>query len=355
MTPDEFLRTIPNQTPAPVYLFIGPEPYQRAQCKRALLERCLAPGEREEGFTRYDLDESDLVTILDDAQSLSLFSPRRLIWAGSAEAALPRTRGTVSDDDSDAGSKSATSSIAAYLKNPAPGTVIVFEVSRYEFEGDDKAKVQRVLKFYSCVPVQVEFPRYSPAAAQKLARELAKKNHIRIGSEELDLLVDALGSDASRITIELEKLSLYAGSNRNISSDDIRNLVPNAQASTIFTLVAAIGRSDRTASLESLDVLVKEGEYLPLALTFLATQFRLALIAREAGLQNAGQILSHFTKLGTPMWRSRAEQVQQTAAAFNVERLKAAIQRIYETDKALRDTRPDDRIVMEQFVLGLTR
>jgi DNA polymerase-3 subunit delta len=78
-------------------------------------------------------------------------------------------------------------------------------------------------------------------------------------------------------------------------------------------------------------------------------------VAKEAGLVNAGQIQSHFTKLGTPMWRSRAEQVQQTAAAFTVNRLKTAIGRIYETDKALRDTRPDDRTVMEQFVLELTR
>jgi len=41
-------------------------------------------------------------------------------------------------------------------------------------------------------------------------------------------------------------------------------------------------------------------------------------------------------------------------AAFNKDKLRAGIQKIYETDKALRDARPDDRTVMEQFVLGLT-
>jgi DNA polymerase-3 subunit delta len=356
MGPEEFLRSIRNQAPAPVYLFIGPEPYLREQCRRALIERCLSPEERENGFTRYDLDETDLSAVMDDAQSLSLFATNRLIWVGAAEAALPRTRGAAADEESDSGAKDGgASALAAYVKNPAPGTVVVFDVSRYDFEGDDKAKVQRVLKFYSPIPTQVEFPRFTPAAAGKLARELAKKNGVRIADQQLDLLVEVLGADASRIAIELEKLSLYAGPERSITGEDIRSLVPNARASTIFALVAAIGRSDRTASLESLDILVKEGEYLPLALTFLSTQFRLALVAKEAGLVNAGQIQSHFTKLGTPMWRSRAEQVQQTAAAFTVNRLKTAIGRIYETDKALRDTRPDDRTVMEQFVLELTR
>ena len=37
-----------------------------------------------------------------------------------------------------------------------------------------------------------------------------------------------------------------------------------------------------------------------------------------------------------------------------LEKLRDAIRKIYETDKALRDTRPDDRVVMEQLVLSLT-
>ena len=52
---------------------------------------------------------------------------------------------------------------------------------------------------------------------------------------------------------------------------------------TVFALVAALGRGDRTRALEILDTLAREGEYMPLALTFLGTQFRMALVAREAG------------------------------------------------------------------------
>jgi hypothetical protein len=34
--------------------------------------------------------------------------------------------------------------------------------------------------------------------------------------------------------------------------------------------------------------------------------------------------------------------------------MRAAIKLIFQADKGLRDTRPDDRIVMEQFILRLT-
>lgn len=343
--------------PAPAYLFIGPEAYDRDRCRRALVERTLPAEEREEGLLRHDLDSEDFAAVIDDAQSFSLFARNRLLWVQGAEAALPRGRAAAaSDDDSDSrsGRDGGPAQLAAYLKNPTPGTVIVFDCARYELDGDDKARVQRVQKFYAAVPVQVEFARYSTAAARGMAVQLAKEKQLKIGRDELDLLVEVLSGDAARIANELEKLALYAGPGRAITEEDIWNLTPSAKASTIFALVNALGKRDRPGSLESLDVLVREGEYLPLALSFLGTQFRLALVAKEAKLSGASQVQAFFTKQGTPMWRSRAEQVSQTAAAFPLARLRHALVRIYETDKALRDTRPDDRTVMEKFVLELT-
>ncbi|MEJ7605214.1 MAG: DNA polymerase III subunit delta [Bryobacteraceae bacterium] len=354
MIPEEFLRSLKCGEPSPVYLFLGSEAWARERCRRALIERVLPAEDREEGFTRHDLSELDLTAVIDAARSLSLFVRNRLLWVGSAETALPRGRGA-SEDSEEGGNKSdLAAQLEEYLRNPVPGVVLVFDCSRYGFEGEDKARLQRVQKFYSLISAQVEFLPYTPVAARKLAQELAREKKLKIASSELDLLVDVLGADASRIATELEKLSLYSGVDRTVTAADIWQLVPSAKASTIFTLVSALGRNDRSAALESLDVLVREGEYLPLALSFLGTQFRLALAAKEAKLTNANQVQAHLSKQGAPMWRARAEQVVETAGAFPEKRLRAAVQRIYETDKALRDTRPDDRTVVEQLVFGLT-
>ena len=353
MTPDEFLRNLQSRGSAPVYLFLGPEAYDRDRCRKALLDATVPPDDRDSGVIRHDLDSAELAAVLDDAQSFSLFAANRLIWVTGAEAALPRGRGAPSDDGekkSDGGS----GLLAAYVRNPAPGTTVVFDCSRYELDGDDKARVDRVRKFYSAIPAVVEFARYTPDAARRLASSLAKQAKLRIAGEELELLVDVLGGDAGRVASEIEKLSLYAGTERAITEADIWNLTPGAKASTIFGLVAAIGRRDRTVALESLDVLVREGEYLPLALSFLNTQFRLASVAKEAKLSGASQIQAWFSRQGTAMWRSRAEQVAQTASAFPATKLRHALIRIYETDRALRDLRPDDRVVMERFILELT-
>src|SRR3954470_20676608 len=143
MTPDEFLRSIQKQPPAPAYLFLGQEAWYREQCRKALIERALPAEDRENGFTRYDLDETELSVVLDDARSFSLFATNRLIWVSSAEGALPRTKASAAaseDGEEGGGGKASAAPLADYLKNPVPGTVLVFECSRYDFEGEDKTK-----------------------------------------------------------------------------------------------------------------------------------------------------------------------------------------------------------------------
>ena len=355
MTPEQFLASLEKNGAAPVYLFLGPEPYQRERCRRALLDAVLgsAPEDRESGLTRVDLSEVPLAAALDDARALSLFASQRVIWIGSAEAVLPRGRAATAESE-ESGEAGGVDQLSAYLREPTPGTVVVLESSRYGFEGEDKARIERIQKYFAAIPAQVEFRPFSPEAARSLAQSLAKQAGLQLGLAELALLLDATGGDASRISVEIEKLRLFTGGSRKVTAEDIAALVPDAQATTIFALVAALGRGDRTRALETLDTLAREGEYMPLALTFLATQFRTALAAREAGLRNAGQIQAHFNKLGARMWPERARQIEQTVGAFSKGKLERAVGKLFEADRALRDARPDDRIVMEELILALT-
>ncbi|HEV8038227.1 MAG TPA: DNA polymerase III subunit delta [Bryobacteraceae bacterium] len=348
MSPEQFFQRIRKGPPAPVSLFLGPELYQLGICRRALVEKFLAPEDRENGLSRHDMETSSLAAILDDARSLSLFAPQRVIWVTGAEAALPRGRSASQEENAGA------ADLADYVRNPTPGTVLIFVSSRYDFEGEERAKLERVQKFFACIPEVVEFRPYTVESARQLAQSLASEARLQLGLSEVGLLVDSLAADASRIVNEIEKLSLYVGAQRKVTADDILQLVPNAQATTIFALVAAIGRGDRKRSLSHLDTLLREGEYLPLALTFLATQFRLAMVAHEAGLRTAQQIQGHFAKLGIRIWRDRAEQVHQTVSAFSAARLSRAIEKVSYADRALRDARPDDRVVMEELVFSLT-
>jgi DNA polymerase-3 subunit delta len=350
MTPAQFQSRIKKGTVPPATLLLGPEAYERRRIKNALLATLPA-----DAASQHDLADLTLAEILDDARALSLFASERIIWVVNAELALPRGRAAADDeDDSSAGPAGACDAapLAAYLKDPTPGVTLVFEAIRHDFEGEDKRKQDRVRKFYAAIPDVVELQKYSPQEARTEAESLIRQAGFRMEPAALDLLIEALGAEIARVAVEIEKLALFAG-NRVIGVDDVTALVPDARSTTIFALVNALGRRDRARALGILDTLTREGEYLPLALAFLSTQFRMALVAREAGLKSSQQIQGHFSRLGVPMWGSRAEQVYQTVSKFSKPQMERALGLIYTADKGLRDARPDDRIVMETFIMEL--
>jgi len=350
MTPAQFQARVKKGIVPPAALLLGPEAYERRRIKNALLATLAA-----DAVSQHDLRELTLAEILDDARALSLFTSERLIWIVNAELALPRVRAAADDeDDSSDGPSGAgdAAPLAAYLKDPTPGVTLVFEAIRYDFEGEDKRRQDRVRKFYAAIPDVVELQKYSPQEARAEAESLIRQAGFRMEPAALDLLIEALGAEIARVAVEIEKLALFAG-NRVIGVEDVTALVPDARATTVFALVNALGRRDRARALGILDTLTRDGEYLPLALAFLSTQFRTALVAREAGLKSSQQIQGHFSRLGVQMWGSRAEQVYQTVSKFSKPQMERALGLIFTADKGLRDARPDDRIVMETFIMEL--
>ena len=352
MTPAQFQTRLKKGTVPPAVLLLGPEAYERRRIKDALTSRLPA-----DAVSQHDLGALSLTEVLDDARALSLFASERLLWIVNAELAMPRGRAAASDEgaEDDAGGTATagdTAALAAYLKDPTPDVTLVFEAIRFDFEGEDKRKQDRVRKYFSAIPDVVELQKYSPQEARAEAETLIRRAGFRMHTAALDLLIEALGAEIARVAVEIEKLSLFAG-DREIGVEDITALVPDARATTIFALVNALGRRDRARALGILDTLTRDGEYLPLALAFLSTQFRMALTAREAGLKSASQVQSHFSRIGVAMWPSRAEQIWQTVAKFTKPQIERALGLIYQADKGLRDARPDDRIVMETFIMQL--
>ena len=353
MTPEQFRRDITKNQPSPLYLFVGSEGYQRGLCRKALMKAVLgtdSAAEAGDGFTHLDLSEIKIDEALDDARAMSLFVTKRLIWISSAEAVLPR--GKALSDDPESGH---AAGLNAYVKRPSPDVVVVFECSRYDFDNnEDKPRLERLHKFFASVKQVVEFKPLDAQSARSLAQDAVQRAKLQIGPSELALLIESCAGDAFRITNEIEKLSLYAGTDRKVTKDDLLALVANARTSTIFALVAALGRGDRGKSLDILDSLVREGEYLPLALTFVASQFRYALVAHEAKLRSSGAIQSHLGKLGIRMWGGRAEQVLETVSSFSQARVEKGLRLLFDADRGLRDARPDDRSVFESLILELT-
>src|SRR5215831_9297168 len=198
MTPAQFQAHLKKGAP-PVVLLLGPEAYQRRRIKDAMLAALPA-----EALVQHDLAELALAEVIDDARALSLFASERLIWVTNAELALPRGKAAAEDEEVEgAGASGDAGPLTGYMRDPTPGVTLVFEAIRFDFEGDDKRKLDRVHKFYSAIPDVVELRRYSLQDARSEAESLVRRAGFRMDPAALDLLVDSLGGDIARIAIEI--------------------------------------------------------------------------------------------------------------------------------------------------------
>ena len=90
MKPKQFLERLGRSVATPAYLFLGNEGFFRDRCRQALVEAVLGNRDPEtgspEGLIEIDLSEQPFNRLLDEARTLSLFAPRRLLIGRNAEA-----------------------------------------------------------------------------------------------------------------------------------------------------------------------------------------------------------------------------------------------------------------------------
>ena len=362
MDPAQLLLQLQRKGPAPKlaagYLFLGSELFSRDGCRKALIGAVLRPEEREGGLVEYDLGETALEALIDDARTLSLFNPSRLIVGYNAEAVTGRGRRAeeTAEEDEESGGRAKAGLLENYFARPTPGVVLLFEAVRLDWDDrDEKKKLEALERFFAAVPVKIELRRIDQRAALEGARSLALQNQLQIEDALLAELAEALGHDMVRIANEISKLAVYSGGKGEITRETLAALVPEARSSGLFELTDALAARNRKRALEILDTLARMDVYLPLQVNFLAGLFRHALAVKESGARSETDVSRLFNRLGLPIWPARARQALETARRFSREQLERAVILLFETDRDLRRERPDDRIIMEQLVWELTR
>ena len=350
ITPKQFIDRIKKAEPQPVYLFLGNELFFRDRCRRALTQVVLGDSATEtpnpEGLTEIDLGRQHLAALIDEARTMSLFATARLLIGAHAEAAIPRVTGAKAAEPFEA--------LRSYAASPTPGTVVLFEATRFDLgERDDKPKIDRLVKLFGSACEIVEMKRLSADQALRESAARAEQLGLQIDRSSLTDLVEMLGGDMGRLANELEKLSLYVGSDRPVQGEDLELLIPEARRRGVFEFSDALAHGDRVRALDILDTLAETGVSWPMQVNLIAGLLRQALAMKEQGARTAQQVLSVSKQYGIRMWPPRVRQLVEIGRHFSPGRLEKALIRLGEADRDLRRERPNDRVIMEQLVMAL--
>ena len=235
--------------------------------------------------------------------------------------------------------------IVAYLKNPSPETDLIMLGS----------KLGAREKLLSTVKESGEVHNFEQPTGQALVKwavSYAKKQGLDLPEDVAGFLSERCSEDKTRLTREVEKLSLYV-EDRSATKEDVEALVAPDLQSNIFAFVDALANGGRDRALKLLEDLLSTGEPPLRVMYMVRRQFN--LLARARALSGRGTPAPELAKeLKIPPFVVR--KLQEQGRRMEEEDIELALETILELESGLKGGRDlRDELQVELAVFKLAR
>lgn len=311
----------------PVYLIYGEQDL--------LLERALEQLKRSVGeladldfnSETFDGEDAKADEIVAACNTLPFASERRLVVVRNVEKM----------------GKDSAEALVRYAENPSETTILALVAKKL-------AKNTRLYKAVDKLGGLIEraAPRPSeyPAEVQRLFERIG--NTVTI--EGAELMVNAVGKDLRRLSVEVDKAVAFTGAKTHLTVDDIEQVVSTAATTSVFELGAALGDRDSARALRLVNRLVDDGESIHGLHALSLRQVRDLIAARaliDRGRESAAELAA---TLGRPEWQVRT--IPRQARGFTSEEL-VDILRAAAAGEAEMKTSRNPRLVFERWIVKM--
>lgn len=277
----------------------------------------------------YNLEETDLKNIIDDASTYSLFSDKRMIVV---ENSYIFTGSSKKGHD--------TKSLEQYLKDKNHSNILIFTVNHEKL--DSRKKIVTLIRENGIV---LEFNEI--ANLNNLISELF--GEYKIDYQTTRLLIDRVGNNLNLLNQEIKKIKTYKGTDYFITEDDILNLTVKTIDIDIFHLIDNIILKNKEKALESYYEMIKLGEEPIKIIVMLANQFR--LIYQVKNLKKQGlSIFDMMSVLGQKKYP--IEKALEKGRSLTDEQLIKNIESLANLDIQIKTGKIDKNIGLELFILN---
>ena len=242
-----------------------------------------------------------LGTILDAARTLPMMVPRRLVVVLRADRVLEPKR------DSAAATREADA-LVAFVDDPPEHTTLVLVADRV----DERRRVTKRLLAKATVVRCGVLETVEDAQRWIRARMTAEQRHM--SADAVRILSQRVGPDIVRLRDSLERLVLFADAHPEISGEDVIDVVGPAVAHDDWAVTREIERGAAAPALRELGVTLESGA------------------------------VPHMV-LGQLAWVARSR--------LPAAKVPAAIDAVFRTDRALKQSGGEPRVLLERLVVEL--
>jgi DNA polymerase III subunit delta len=324
----------------PVYFLYGEETYLRDEATHQIVEAALTGTLlREFNDSSFDLLTGDIRDAIAAAEQLPLMSERRVIVVKNLNKLEGRRK--ISEDE-DENESLAAQNLMHYLARPVATSVVIFTSD----DIDKRKKYAKVLlagAAYEFKPLQQkELPAW--------IRDYLRSVDTEIDTAALGALTETLTSNLVTVQNELNKLASAALPSRRVTTQLVEQLSRRSREHMNWDLTDSIVSRNRRQALRVLRNLLDDGAEPVLLTAIIAGTFRRMGLAKELLVRGAssGEI---FGEVRVPPFKQRA--YISMLHEIDSHRMSEMIQRIAETDLAIKTSKATPRMQMEMLVCEL--
>ena len=300
VTPATVHTQIASGTLDPLYLVLGDDEYEKAEMASEF-EEVVDVDLRAFNVERFHGGDVSLRAILDATRTLPMMVPRRLVVVLRAERLLEPKR------ESDSATRDADA-LLAFIKQPPSHATLVLVAGRL----DERRRVTKRLLAKATVVRCGGLETVHDA--QRWIRSRMKAQGLSISSDAVAVLAGRVGPDIARLRDAVERLILFSGDEPEILASDVPAVVGPAVSQDDWAVARAIEHGVSDVAL------------------------------RELGLMLESGAVPHMV-LGQLAWVARS----RVPAA----RTAAAIEAVFRTDRALKQSGGEPRVLLERLVVDL--
>lgn len=218
----------------------------------------------ELNIIRYDLENTKIENIIEDALCVSLFGDKKIILVDNAYIFTSTINKKLPEQNIE--------NLEKYIKNGNFDNIIIFNIIKEKI--DERKKIVKLIKDKGIVK---DFNKVNNI--NKYVIEMFE--NYKIDNNNITLLINRVGNNLEILNQEINKIKTYKDTDLVINEDDITSLTSKNIDIDFFSLIENIVAKNKEKALESYFEIIKNGEEPIKIIITLANKFRLIYQAKN--------------------------------------------------------------------------
>ncbi len=284
---------------------------------------------------KYNMEEETIENLVNELDTYDMFCDKKIVICDNATFLSSETKkGTYNTD-----------LLIKYLNNYNPNSILIITLNDTIDERKKITKeIKKICKVINCNKLNnYELSNYIKDRLNKLG--------YKINNNDIDLIIKYVGDDLLNINNELSKLILYKMNNKDITTEDINNVISKNIHNNIFDLVDCVVSNDKPKIFEIYeDLMHYSNEDATKIIVMLSNQFRLILqckLLNEEGLRES----EIAKKLAVHPYRVKL--AIQKGKNLNYDLLKKYLLDLSNLDIDIKSGKTNKNIGLELFFLNM--